>query len=67
MLAEGQEGRFVFIKGDQVLSIWDTFDDALQAGYEAGFAVGEVFLAQPIDSRDLTNTFPEELDPAGEA
>ncbi len=63
LLAEGHEGRCVLIKGNQVLSIWDSFEDALQAGYEK-FPPGEVFMAQPIDSRDLTRTYPKELDPA---
>lgn len=60
LLAEGHEGRFVLIKGDQVISIWDTFDDACQAARER-FGFGEAFLAQPIDSRDLTRPYPEEL------
>jgi hypothetical protein len=62
LLAEGQEGRFVLIKGDEVLSVWDTFDDACQAGRER-FPLGVAFLAQPIDARDLTRPFPEDLRP----
>ena len=63
LLNEGQEGRCALIKGDQVLSIWDTFDDAYQAGRER-FGFDDPFLAQPIDSRDLTRVFPEELSPS---
>lgn len=63
LLAEGHEGHYVLIKGNEVLSIWDTFDDACQAGGER-FALGEHFLAQPIDSRDLTRPFPDYLDPS---
>lgn len=62
LLAEGQEGRFVVIKGDEVLSVWDTFDDACQAGRER-IPLGEAFLAQPIDAGDLSRPFPEELLP----
>jgi hypothetical protein len=58
LLEEGHEGRVVLIKADQILSIWDTFGDAYQAGRER-FGFGEAFLAQPIDSRDLTRPFPE--------
>jgi hypothetical protein len=61
LLAEGKEGRFVLINGDQVLSVWDTFGDALQAGSDHLLLAGEAFLAQPIDSRDLTRPFPEAL------
>jgi len=62
LLDEGHEGKFVLVKGDRVLSIWDTFDDACEAARER-FPLGEAFLAQPIDARDLTRTFPEELRP----
>jgi len=27
------EGRFVVISGEQILGTWDTYEDALQAGY----------------------------------
>jgi hypothetical protein len=30
----GNKGRFALIKGDRVLSVWDTQDDAIQAGRE---------------------------------
>ncbi len=62
LLAEGHEGRFVLIKGDQIVGIWDTSGDALQAGYDR-FGVGEPFLDQPIDSRDLTRPYPPDLVP----
>lgn len=62
LIAEGHAGRFVLIKGDEVLSVWDTFDDACQAGRER-FPFGVAFLAQPIDPRDLDRTFPEDLQP----
>lgn len=60
LLAEGQEGRFVLIRGNQVAGVWNTFDDACQAGH-AQFGL-EPFLAQPVDARDLTNPFPEDPD-----
>jgi hypothetical protein len=61
-LAEGQEGRHVLVSGDAVVSIWDTFADAYQAGRER-FGFGELFLAQPIEARYLTYPWPEELRP----
>jgi len=60
LLAEGQGGRFVLIKGDDVLGVWETFDDACQAGYDR-FGLGEAFLAQPVDAGDLTRPFPSNL------
>ena len=62
LLEEGHEGRVVLIKGDQVVSVWDTFGDAYQAGRDR-FGFGATFLAQPIDSRDLTRPYPESLRP----
>jgi hypothetical protein len=32
LLAEGQEGRFVLIKGDEVIGIWDTWQEAARTG-----------------------------------
>ena len=62
LLAEGHEGRFVLIKGEDVLGIWDNFEDAQQAGaLQFGFGP---FLAQPIDSRDQARPFPKEFDPS---
>lgn len=34
LLEDGEEGRFALIKGDEILSIWDTNGDAIQAGVE---------------------------------
>ena len=28
------EGKFVLIHGDDVAGVWDTYEDALQAGYQ---------------------------------
>lgn len=30
LLAEGHEGRWVLIKGEQIIGIWDTHDEALR-------------------------------------
>jgi hypothetical protein len=62
LLADGHEGKFVLIKGDEVLSIWDSFDDVCQAA-RSRFDFGEVFLTQPIDRRFLSVPFPKELNP----
>jgi hypothetical protein len=51
LLAEGNDGRYVLILGDQFFGIWDTFGDALQAGYDR-FGLDGPFMAQKISSRD---------------
>lgn len=61
LLERGQEGKFALIKGKEVVSVWDTFSDAMQAGCDK-FGM-DTFLAQPIDEQDLTRVFPKEFDP----
>jgi hypothetical protein len=61
LVAEGNEGRVALIKGDKVLSLWDSDADAYQAGLQQ-FGLGVPFLAQPVDSRDLEREFPKEFD-----
>jgi hypothetical protein len=46
LLCAGDKGRFALIKGEQVISVWDTHRDALQAGLE-GFGQ-EPFFVQEI-------------------
>jgi hypothetical protein len=51
LLAEGEEGRWVLVQGDELVSVWDTFSDAIQAGYDrfgqTPFLVQQVLAAQP--------------------
>jgi hypothetical protein len=61
LLAEGNEGRFALVKGNEVVSVWDTSDDAYQAGCER-YGMGP-FLAQPIDPRFLDQPWPEDVLP----
>jgi hypothetical protein len=46
LLAEGHEGRHALIKGDVVVSVWDTSRDAVQAGH-SHFGTGP-FMVQMI-------------------
>lgn len=62
LLADGQEGRCTLIKGDDLLSVWDTYDDACQAGRER-FSLGVHFLAQPIEARNLDYPWPPDVLP----
>lgn len=46
LLAEGHEGRFVLIKGRQIIGLYDTWDAARLAGL--GLYLMEPFLVQQI-------------------
>jgi hypothetical protein len=50
LLAEGHAGRHVLIKGELVVSIWDTQRDALQAGRDR-FGLDDIAVVR-IDPRD---------------
>ena len=50
LLQEGHAGRWALIRGDEVVSVWDTQRDLLQAGHER-FAL-EPFAVKHIDPRD---------------
>jgi hypothetical protein len=65
LLADGHEGRHALIKGEEVLSIWDTFEDAYQAGRDR-FPLGEAFLAQVIDPRFFSYPWGEDMMPRNE-
>jgi hypothetical protein len=50
LLAEGEVGRHALVKGDAVVSIWDTRRDAIQAGRERfGLEVFMVHEIQPVE------------------
>ena len=49
-LAEGQEGRHVLIKGDQVIGLWDTDEEAMAVGYQR--FLGQPFLVHQIQARE---------------
>jgi hypothetical protein len=34
LIQEGEGGRFALIYGDEVVSVWDTYRDAIQTGYD---------------------------------
>ena len=50
LIEEEQEGRYALIRGDELLSVWDTLGDALQAGHEK-FGL-EPFMTQRIRATD---------------
>jgi hypothetical protein len=50
LLAQG-EGKFVVIQGDRTLGTWDTFEDAVKAGY-ATFGAKSPFLVKQVSTVD---------------
>ena len=50
LLEEGNMGRHALVKGDEILSVWDTQGDAIQAGRER-FGLDPIFV-KTIDPRD---------------
>jgi hypothetical protein len=50
LLEEGHAGRHALVKGDEVLSVWDTQGDAIQAGVER-FGLEPIFV-KTVDARD---------------
>jgi hypothetical protein len=51
LLEEGEEGRYALIKDDEILSIWDTDGDAIQAGVEK-FGLDPICVMK-IDARNV--------------
>jgi hypothetical protein len=50
LLQDGHAGRYALIKDDQVLSIWDTVGDALQAaGERFGICPVATYKINPLD------------------
>jgi hypothetical protein len=58
LLAEA--GKFVLIHGDDVAGVWDTYQDALRAGY-LKYGVDSPFLVKRIDPLDLPQFFGRSL------
>jgi hypothetical protein len=55
----GQQGKYVLISGDKVDSIWDTQEDALQAGYDR-FGL-EPFLVKEIAEVETPRFFSRNI------
>jgi hypothetical protein len=55
LLAEGQEGRWVLIKGEEIIGIYDTHDEAAGQGYDRYLRQG--FLIHQIQERERVIRF----------
>jgi hypothetical protein len=51
LLEEGQEGKYALIKGDQIIGIYETWDEAREVGLEK-------FLLQPHTVRPILSREP---------
>src|SRR5262249_31343080 len=48
LLEEGHEGKYILIKGEEILGIWEKQEDALNAGYDR--FLGQPFMVRPIQT-----------------
>ena len=56
------EGRFVLIKGDQVIDVFSSYDDALKAGYtQFGLAPFLVKRIQAVEQAQFISRFADPL------
>jgi len=59
LLSEGHAGRYAMIKDGQVLSVWDTVGDALQAaGERFGMEPAATFKINPLDMQRFADGHP---------
>jgi hypothetical protein len=50
LLAEGNEGRHVLIKDEQIIGLWETHDEAMVEGYRR--FLGQAFLVHQVQERE---------------
>jgi hypothetical protein len=50
LLAAGNEGRHVLVKGDQIIGLWDSHEAAMTAAYQQFF--GQPFLVHEVKERE---------------
>jgi len=59
---QGNEGRFVLIRGDQVVDMYSTYEDAIKEGY-AKFGVNSPFLVKQIQAIQQVQFISRFVDP----
>src|SRR5262245_33773914 len=59
LIQEGGQGKFALVHGDSVDSVWDTWKDALQAGYDR-FGL-EPFLVKEIQETERPVFFTRDI------
>jgi hypothetical protein len=51
LIESGHLGRWVVIRGEELVGVFDSFDDAMSAGYDR-FGLDEVFMARQVARTD---------------
>jgi hypothetical protein len=58
----GQEGKYALVQGDALAGVWDTYEDAIQAGYDKfglkPFLVKQILAVEQVHSITRNVTFP---------
>lgn len=49
LLADGREGKWALVKGDEIIGLFDTFDEGYRAGRQR--FLFQPFLVQPVSER----------------
>lgn len=60
---EQHQGKYVLIHGEEVVDIFESYQDALRQGYRQ-FGVDEPFLVQLIESAETIHCVTRFVDPA---
>ncbi|MGC4004887.1 MAG: hypothetical protein QM811_17930 [Pirellulales bacterium] len=63
LIAEGQSGKFALIGDDALVGLWETYEDALQAGYQR-FGIAKRFLVKKIQGSENILYFTRDVVPA---
>ena len=61
-LVKQNEGRFVLISGSRIVSIWDTYEDAVNAGYRE-FGINTPFFVKQISAVERVQFISREVVP----
>jgi len=61
LLAEGHEGRWILIKGEEIIGIWDTEAEVLDEGYKRfllqGFMIHQILTRERVIRGPLSPRF----------
>jgi hypothetical protein len=60
LLSEGHAGKFAVVGEGALAGVWDTYEDALQAGY-GKFGLAKPFLVKRIEGIDNLHFFTRDI------
>jgi len=60
LIADGHTGKFAVVGAGDVLGVWETYEDALQAGY-AKLGLTKPFLVKKIQGIEVLQFFTREI------